>query len=108
MPTEPTDLTTLSPIHFPNWLSTNSSSLQPPINNALLPLLPSSDFQIMVVGGPNQRSDFHVNPTEEWFFQYKGNMTLRIVTKDGEEGAEMRDIQIKEGEMFLLPGKHFY
>lgn len=40
-----------------------------------------------------------VNETEEWFYQLKGDMLLRIV-----ENERFRDVQIKEGEMFLLPG----
>lgn len=41
-----------------------------------------------------------VNETEEWFYQLKGAMLLRIVEND-----EFRDVHIQEGEMFLLPGE---
>lgn len=41
-----------------------------------------------------------VNQTEEWFYQVKGDMLLRIV----ENNITFRDISIKEGEMFLFPG----
>lgn len=49
--------------------------------------------------GPNQRTDFHVDPYEEWFYQVKGNMHVNIVTDDG-----IQRIDIREGEMWLLSG----
>jgi 3-hydroxyanthranilate 3,4-dioxygenase len=52
----------------------------------------------MVVGGPNRRKDYHVEEGEEFFYQVEGDITLRII----EDGAP-RDIQIREGEIFLLP-----
>ncbi|KAF8855199.1 3-hydroxyanthranilic acid dioxygenase [Acephala macrosclerotiorum] len=87
----------LSPLPFTSWLSQNGNMLQPPVNNHCL--FSSKDFVLMVVGGPNSRNDFHVNETEEWFYQLKGNMLLRIV-----DNEKFRDVEIKEGEMFLLPG----
>ena len=38
-----------------------------------------SEFIIMVVGGPNARRDFHVDPGEEFFYQLEGGITLATV-----------------------------
>ncbi|EER13937.1 3-hydroxyanthranilate 3,4-dioxygenase, putative, partial [Perkinsus marinus ATCC 50983] len=54
----------------------------------------------MFVGGPNTRTDFHLDESPEFFWQLKGNMQLPIV-----ERGKKQVVEIKEGEVFLLPSR---
>ena len=56
------------------------------------------DFITMVVGGPNQRTDYHVDPYEEVFYQVKGKIHVNVMTDDGPGRVDIR-----EGEMWVLP-----
>lgn len=83
------------PIDLQAWIEKNRAALQPPVGNVCLH---DGDFLVMVVGGPNARTDYHVNPGEELFYQVQGDVVLRVL----EDGAP-RDVPIKQGQLFLLP-----
>jgi 3-hydroxyanthranilate 3,4-dioxygenase len=86
----------LTPINFRNWIEQNRHLLKPPVGNQQV--WPDREFMIMVVGGPNQRKDYHVNEGEEFFYQLEGDMTLRIL-----KAGKPHDIKIKQGDIYLLP-----
>ena len=88
----------LMPFNFQNWIEENRELLKPPVGNKVV--FKDSSFIVMVVGGPNSRTDFHVNQTDEFFYQLEGNIFLRIL-QDG----EVKEVHIKEGEVFMLPAK---
>lgn len=86
-----------APFNLKGWIEDNRDLLKPPIGNKNL-YKEAGDYIVMVVGGPNARKDYHYNESEELFFQIEGDVTVRI-----QENGQAKDIQIKEGEMFLLP-----
>ncbi|MEU4323771.1 3-hydroxyanthranilate 3,4-dioxygenase [Nonomuraea dietziae] len=88
----------IPPIDFTKWIDEHSHLLKPPVGNKVV-FEQADDFIVMVVGGPNQRTDFHVDPYEELFFQIKGNMRLNVMTPEGPD-----TVHIREGQMWLLPG----
>lgn len=83
-------------IDFPAWLAGNSHLLKPPVGNQQI--WPGTDFIVTIVGGPNQRTDFHDDPLEEYFWQFKGNAYLNIMDR----GKRDR-IELMEGTMYLMP-----
>ena len=89
----------LATINFKQWIDENRELLKPPVGNKMV-YRGNDDFIVMVVGGPTSRKDFHYNEGEEFFYQVEGDITLRIV-----EDGKIRDLPIKEGEIFLLPPK---
>ncbi len=84
------------PFNLHRWIDDNRHLLKPPVGNKLL--FSDSDFIVMAVGGPNARTDYHHDPSEEFFFQVEGDMVLKTV-QDG----RLTDVPIREGEVFLLP-----
>lgn len=65
-----------SAFNLMKWIAENPDKLKPPLGAKTI--FQDQDFMVTVVGGPNTRTDYHVNPTEEFFFQLKGTVTIRI------------------------------
>ena len=87
------------PFNLSAWIDEHRHLLKPPVGNQQV-YHNTGDFIVMIVGGPNSRKDFHYNESEELFYQLEGDVTVRI-----EEDGKIVDIPIRQGEMFLLPGK---
>ena len=83
------------PIDFARWIAEHRELLKPPVGNKCVY---NGDFIVMVVGGPNQRTDYHWDEGPEFFHQIEGEMVLRV-----QEDGRARDIPIKAGEVFYLP-----
>lgn len=90
----------LKAFNFHHWIEANKDKLKPPVGNAQV--WEDGELMVTVVGGPNQRRDYHDDPIEEFFYQLQGDIFLRIME---EPGKPPLDIPIREGEVFLLP-KH--
>ena len=91
-------MTGLSAFNLKQWIDENRDLLRPPVGNAQLWKTTWKNFIVMVIGGPNIRTDYHDDPGEELFFQVEGDMVLRII----EDGRPV-DVPIREGELLLLP-----
>jgi 3-hydroxyanthranilate 3,4-dioxygenase len=89
---------TLAAFNFSDWIDRHAHLLKPPVGNQLV-FEEAGDLIVQVIGGPNARTDYHDDPYEEFFYQLRGNIVLRVL----EEGRA-RDIPIREGEIMLLPG----
>ncbi len=86
------------PIDFKQWIEDNRHLLKPPVGNKMI--WSDEDFIVMVVGGPNERNDYHYDEGPEFFYQVEGDMLLKVM-----ENGQPKDITIREGEIFLLPPK---
>lgn len=85
------------PLNLKQWVEENRQHLKPPVGNKKI--YEDQDFMVFAVGGPNARKDYHIDPSEEFFYQLEGDITLKVVRDDG----EFEDVVIREGEIFLLP-----
>lgn len=86
------------PFNFKKWIEENRHLLKPPVNNKVV--YKDAEFIVMVVGGPNSRKDYHYNESEEFFYQLEGDIKVQI-----QEDGKAVEVDIKEGEIFLLPAK---
>lgn len=88
----------LAAFNFSEWIDRHAELLKPPVGNRQV-FPEAEDLIVMVVGGPNARSDYHDDPCEEFFYQLRGDMTLRVL-----EDGRPRELPVREGEILLLPG----
>lgn len=88
----------LQPLNFKRWIEEHRHLLKPPVGNQQI--WADREFMVTVVGGPNSRKDFHINEGEEFFYQLEGDIVVRVM-----EHGEPKDLEIREGEIFLMPPK---
>lgn len=88
----------LRPFNLKAWIEENRHLLKPPVGNKQI-YVENDDFIVMIVGGPNGRKDYHWEEGEELFYQIEGDIQVKIINSDGTPEV----IDIREGEMFLLP-----
>jgi len=86
----------LQAFNFQNWIQAHRHLLKPPVGNKKV--FEDGEMTVQVVGGPNERTDYHDDPVEEFFYQLKGDILLKVV-----DNGDFYDIPIREGEVFLLP-----
>jgi 3-hydroxyanthranilate 3,4-dioxygenase len=86
----------LQAFNFQAWIKEHQHLLKPPVGNWRV--FEDADMTVQVVGGPNRRTDYHDDPVEEFFYQLKGEMVLKVV-----DGGKFYDVSIREGDVFLLP-----
>ncbi|MFZ2237455.1 MAG: 3-hydroxyanthranilate 3,4-dioxygenase [Dokdonella sp.] len=84
-----------APFNLHYWIDEHRHLLKPPVGNKCIV---DGDFIIMIVGGPNSRSDYHHDEGPEFFHQLEGEMVLKV-----QEDGKARDIPIRAGEIFYLP-----
>jgi 3-hydroxyanthranilate 3,4-dioxygenase len=83
--------------HLQMWYEANRQLFNPPVCNKLMH---KKQMTVMFVGGPNTRTDYHLDQGSEFFWMVKGNMELPTI----QQGV-LKVVKIREGEVFLLPSR---
>src|ERR1043166_9461500 len=84
------------PIDLNTWIEENRPLFKPPFSNRYL--YDGRDFFLMIIMGPNARNDFHQVDSEEFFYQLKADIKVRL-----REGDRIVDHLVREGETFFIP-----
>jgi 3-hydroxyanthranilate 3,4-dioxygenase len=85
-----------NPINLNGWIDRVRERLRPPVGNQQI--WADADLIVTVVGAPNERTDFHDDPLEEFFYQFRGDAYLII-----HDRGRFERVALKEGDVFLLP-----
>ncbi|ESO09044.1 hypothetical protein HELRODRAFT_185387 [Helobdella robusta] len=83
-------------INVQKWLNVNRDKFLPPVANHFMH--DDGQLTVMFVGGPNDRTDYHIQCGEEFFYQLRGQALLKLMVR-----GQPRDIFLREGDIFLLP-----
>jgi 3-hydroxyanthranilate 3,4-dioxygenase len=83
------------PFALQPWIDSHRHLLKPPVGNKCIV---NGDFIVMIVGGPNARTDYHWDEGPEFFYQLEGEMVLHV-----QDDGRKRDLPLRAGEMFYLP-----
>ncbi|HWK43983.1 MAG TPA: 3-hydroxyanthranilate 3,4-dioxygenase [Stellaceae bacterium] len=86
----------LKAFNFAKWIAEHQHLLKPPVGNQQI--WEDADLMVTVVGGPNRRTDYHDDPVEEFFYQLKGNIVLKVI-----DDGKFYDVRLEEGDIFLMP-----
>jgi 3-hydroxyanthranilate 3,4-dioxygenase len=89
-------MTVNAPFNLDHWVDKFRDQLKPPVSNKLL--FEEDGMIAQIIGGPNTRVDFHDDPVQEFFYQIKGDMILKVI-----DDGEIKSIRLNEGEVFMLP-----
>lgn len=84
------------PLKLNAWIEENRHLFKPPVSNRYV--YDGRDFFVIVIMGPNARNDFHQVDSEEFFYQLKGDIKVRI-----REGDRITNHLVREGETFFIP-----
>ncbi len=87
------------PFNLMKWIDEHRDEFKVPVMNKQF-YKEAGDVIVFVSLGPNTRNDYHVNPTEELFYQLKGDISVRVRPLDG---SAPHEVAIREGEMWLCP-----
>jgi 3-hydroxyanthranilate 3,4-dioxygenase len=87
----------LSPFNLKDWIERHRDLLKPPVGAEMI--WHDSQFIVMIIGGPNARRDFHIDPADEFFYQLEGEMVLEYM----DAGGTRRRPTIRAGDVFMLP-----
>ncbi|MCA9738599.1 MAG: 3-hydroxyanthranilate 3,4-dioxygenase [Gemmatimonadota bacterium] len=80
------------------WINANREEMKPPVGNKVI--WKDSKMMVMLIAGPNQRNDYHITPSEEFFHQLQGDMILKLIDPETQERIDM---PLREGDVFMIP-----
>ena len=87
------------PFDLMQWIADHDHEFQEPVMNKQF-YKEADDVIVFVSKGPNTRNDYHVNETEELFYQLEGTIKVHI-----QEDGEKKTMKLGPGDMYLHPAK---